>query len=38
MVKDHRSGHQVSNVEKVFEGELDGFMLSGLAHMAGKHR
>jgi protein subunit release factor B len=26
MVKDHRTGHESSNPEKVLEGDLDGFI------------
>jgi peptide chain release factor 2 len=30
MVKDHRTGEETSNVDKVLDGELDAFMESNL--------
>jgi peptide chain release factor 2 len=31
MVKDHRTGYEVGNVEAVMDGDLDGFIESFLA-------
>jgi peptide chain release factor 2 len=31
MVKDHRTGYEVGNVESVMDGDLDGFIESFLA-------
>ncbi|MGB2879120.1 MAG: peptide chain release factor 2 [Candidatus Omnitrophota bacterium] len=38
MVKDHRTGEQTSNAEKVLEGELDMFIESYLKQMAKKEK
>jgi peptide chain release factor 2 len=34
MVKDHRTSHQMGNVEAVLDGELNGFIESYLRHRA----
>jgi peptide chain release factor 2 len=34
MVKDHRTDHQVGNVDAVMDGDLDGFIESFLRHRA----
>jgi peptide chain release factor 2 len=36
MVKDHRTGEQTSNAEKVLDGTLDAFMETYLKQMATK--
>ncbi len=34
LVKDHRTNHQAGDVERVMNGDLDGFIEAGLAHAA----
>lgn len=34
LVKDHRTGHQMGDVDRVMNGDLDGFIKAGLAHAA----
>lgn len=36
LVKDHRTGYEVGNVQSVMDGDIEGFMLSYLKMMAGK--
>lgn len=36
MVKDHRTGHQISNVSSVMDGDLDGFIEAFLKRKLGK--
>jgi peptide chain release factor 2 len=36
LVKDHRTGHQISNVSSVMDGELDGFIEAFLKRKLGK--
>ena len=36
LVKDHRTGYEVGNVESVMDGDIEGFMLAYLKMMAGK--
>jgi peptide chain release factor 2 len=31
LVKDHRTGHEVGNADRVLDGDLDGFMRAALA-------
>ncbi len=37
LVKDHRTGYEVGNVQSVMDGDIEGFMLSYLKMMAGKN-
>jgi len=36
LVKDHRTGYEEGNVEKVMDGEIDGFISAYLSYMAKK--
>lgn len=35
LVKDHRTGYEVGNIQSVMDGEIEGFMLAYLRFMAG---
>ena len=35
LVKDHRSGHEVGDADRVLDGDLDGFIRAALAVMRG---
>ena len=35
MVKDHRTGHEVGDVQRVLDGDLDGFVHAELLRRAG---
>ncbi len=37
LVKDHRSGYEVGNIQAVMDGDIEGFMLSYLRILAGKN-
>lgn len=37
LVKDHRTGYEVGNIQAVMDGDIEGFMLSYLRYMAGKN-
>ncbi|HYU61157.1 MAG TPA: peptide chain release factor-like protein, partial [Solirubrobacterales bacterium] len=37
-VKDHRTGHEVGDAERVLDGDLDGFVREYLLHAAGDGR
>ncbi|GAH81265.1 unnamed protein product, partial [marine sediment metagenome] len=38
MVKDHRTGYEVSNAEAVLDGDLDGFVTAYLRSKVGEER
>jgi len=38
MVKDHRTGYEVSDAEAVLEGDLDGFITAYLRSKVGEER
>jgi len=38
MVKDHRTGHEMGDVQRVLDGDLDGFVRSYLLGAAGSGR
>jgi len=34
MVKDHRTGYEISNVESVMNGEIDGFLMTEIEYLS----